>query len=150
MCSEYVAEMRQKDEKICWPFTSDGNISAIKEQACKLPPLPLQNSQSRRCLNCLKQINVKAGRKETGTVVKCRSKRCLFDGPCTQMRSTCEPSKPVLDFQETLKLEVTEKREAIPDTSAFLTKSGCCASSVADKNGKTDNESEAFREGMFM
>lgn len=66
------------------------------------------------------------------------------------MWSSCEPSKPVLDFQETLKLEVTEKREAIPDTSAVLTKSDCCASLVADKNGKTDNESDTFRKGMFM
>ncbi|XP_048132984.1 uncharacterized protein LOC115754018 isoform X2 [Rhodamnia argentea] len=144
---EYVAEMRKKDEKICWPFTSGGNINAIKEQACKLPPLPLQNYQLRRCLNCLKRINVKAGRKETGTVLKCCSKRCLFDGPCSQMWSICEPSKTALDFQETLKLEVTEKREAIPDTSAFLTKGDCCTSLVADKSGKTDDESGAFREG---
>ncbi|KAI6681550.1 hypothetical protein NL676_035431 [Syzygium grande] len=144
---EYVSEMSRKDERICWPFTSNGNINAIKEQACKLPPLPLQNSRLWRCLNCLEQINVKAGRKETGTVVKCCSKRCIFDGPCSQMWSSCEPSKPVLDFQETLKLEVTEKREAIPDTSAVLTKSDCCASLVADKNGKTDNESDTFRKG---
>ncbi|KAF8034855.1 hypothetical protein BT93_C1010 [Corymbia citriodora subsp. variegata] len=142
---EYVSEMKRQDEKICWPFTSDGNINVIKEQACKLTPLPLQNSRLWQCLNCLKEVNIEDGRKETGTIVKCCSKRCLLDGPCSQMWSTCEPSKPVLDFQETLKLEVTEKREAIPDTSAFPTKSDCGASLVAEKNGKTDDESDTFR-----
>lgn len=141
---EYVSEMRRKDEKICRPFTSDGHINAINEQACKPLPQPLQNSQSWQCLNCL---NIEAGRKETGTVVKCCSKRCLFDGPCSQMWSTSEPSNPVVDFQETLKLEVTENREAIPDTSTFLTKSDCCASLVADKNGQTDDKIDAFRRG---
>ncbi|XP_059642081.1 uncharacterized protein LOC132284039 [Cornus florida] len=50
----YVAEIRRKDWKISWPFSSVGDGEEQKEQADMLPPLHIPEFRWWGCQNCLR------------------------------------------------------------------------------------------------
>ncbi|XP_047340968.1 protein EMBRYONIC FLOWER 1-like [Impatiens glandulifera] len=68
----YVAEMRKKDVKTCFPFPVDCNHDKLNELANKiLPPLHAPKFRWWRCQNCLQGIGAKGTAEETGLVAEC-------------------------------------------------------------------------------
>ncbi|XP_049353945.1 protein EMBRYONIC FLOWER 1 [Solanum verrucosum] len=70
----YVAEKREKDRRICAPFTSSGDRSISEEQ---LPPPPLDVPKFRwwRCKNCMREIGTESSGEEIEILPpSCRSR----------------------------------------------------------------------------
>ncbi|KAF8388962.1 hypothetical protein HHK36_025646 [Tetracentron sinense] len=69
----YVAEIRRKDRRICWPFSSFGNHNESEEQTDMLPPLHVSESRWWGCQNCLRKTGATGAATEAGVVSNCCS-----------------------------------------------------------------------------
>ncbi|XP_028802214.1 protein EMBRYONIC FLOWER 1-like isoform X1 [Neltuma alba] len=52
----YVAEIREKDWKLCWPFPLQGNHGESEGQPCLLPPLDVPKFRRWCCQTCQQEI----------------------------------------------------------------------------------------------
>lgn len=59
----YVAEIRKKDWKRCYPFSLEGDQTESEEQTSFLPPLDVPKFRWWRCQNCLREVASKGAAK---------------------------------------------------------------------------------------
>lgn len=57
-CSWFVAEIRGRDHRKCWPFSED-SVELGNHESYSLPTLSVVKSRWWRCGSCVKDINVK-------------------------------------------------------------------------------------------
>lgn len=119
LCSKYVSDMRQKDNKVCWLFKSDGKCGSTElEPKYPFPPLDVPKFRWWECQNCLQGLCVKESRKLAFDNL---NGGCNSDNPsCTHVALTgSETGKLVSEFKHILKLDNSaEKGEADADPLA--------------------------------
>ncbi|KAK9273954.1 hypothetical protein L1049_018766 [Liquidambar formosana] len=116
----YVAEIRKKDRKICWPFSIAGKHNKLDEQICTLPPLDVTKFRWWRCQNCLHEIDAEGTAKEIGMVPNCCNTGCNSTGTCSHMSSHHDAAMLPSDFQQASKLDSNVGRKADANTSAYV------------------------------
>ena len=109
-CSGYVAEVRKRDEKICWPFALDESQNKLEEQTCILPPLDLPKFRRWHCQNCLQEIGTKDAEKEIATVPSCNNTVYKSNGTCLHMTSHGSETVLLLDYPRALNVDISEGR----------------------------------------
>ncbi|XP_057959838.1 protein EMBRYONIC FLOWER 1 isoform X2 [Malania oleifera] len=109
----YVAQIREKDRKICWPFSFDDNT---EEQTCTLPPLHDPKFRWWRCQNCLQEIDANESAKENGMGASCCKTGFKSKSTSTRLQSHSGVGMPLLDFQQALKPDIIEGRKDAANT----------------------------------
>ncbi|KAJ4951359.1 hypothetical protein NE237_028191 [Protea cynaroides] len=113
-CCGYVAEVRQKDRKLCWPF---GNCNESEEQ--RLPPLQVPQFRWWGCPNCLKTNDKDV---PTGTMVPCRSETATSSGS-TSASSCGDAEKLLSGFPQSSEINIVDGMKFSSDVSSLVP---CC------------------------
>ncbi|XP_043724281.1 protein EMBRYONIC FLOWER 1-like [Telopea speciosissima] len=123
----YVAEVRRKDRKICWPFPTVGNCNKLEEQT--LPPLHVPEFRWWSCQNCLRKIEAKDVPIGTGLLTNCSNIACktktttsgvpftLFCGDAQKLHS---------GFQQSSELNIVDGRKSSSDVSLRVNNAEHC------------------------
>ncbi|XP_010249664.1 PREDICTED: protein EMBRYONIC FLOWER 1-like [Nelumbo nucifera] len=88
----YVAEVRRKDRKICWPFPTVG------DQTEMLPPLQVPEFRWWRCQKCLQKYDAKNAPTENGMLTSfCNTETGV--GPCCTGEKITREGKLTITFK---------------------------------------------------
>lgn len=118
-CSGYVAEIRKKDWKRCYPFSLEGDQTETEEQTSFLPPLDVPKFRWWRCQNCLREVASKGAAKDNGTVLNCCSTKFRSNSTCSHVSSLGSAAVLLPGFQQAPKL-VLDGRSIDANTSTKL------------------------------
>ncbi|XP_043706270.1 uncharacterized protein LOC122655941 isoform X2 [Telopea speciosissima] len=115
----YVAEVRRKDMKICWPFPTVGDHNKLEEQM--LPPLHVPQFRWWQCQNCLRKTDAKDTPIETGVVKSCcnrvyETKTSTSPGILSTL-SCGDAQKLNSSFQESSEVNIVDARKSSSDVS---------------------------------
>lgn len=135
-CSGYVAEVRKRDEKICWPFAFDERHNKLEEQTCILPPLEVPKFRWWHCQNCLQEIGTKDADKEIATVPSCNNAAYKSNGTCLHMTSHGTERVLLLDYPRALNVDGFEGRKFDASTSGNVNGNEYRVSLCSDKPEK--------------
>ena len=135
-CSGYVAEVRKRDKKICWPFALDESHNKLEEQTCILPPLDVPKFRWWHCQNCLQEIGTKASEKEIATVPSCNNTVYKSNGTCLHMTSRGAETVLLLDYPRALNVDISEGRKVDASTSGNVNDNEHHVSLCSDKQDK--------------
>ncbi|XP_042513176.1 protein EMBRYONIC FLOWER 1-like [Macadamia integrifolia] len=114
----YVAEVRKKDKKICWPFSIVGDHNKLEEKIM-LPPIHVPKFRQWNCQNCLRKIGANDTPNETGMVTNCCNRVTI----------------PSPGFQESSEVNIVGKRKTISDVLLH----------IVNKKKKVDNRKSSSR-----
>ncbi|RVW17282.1 Protein embryonic flower 1 [Vitis vinifera] len=132
----YVAEVRKRDKKICWPFALDESHNKLEEQTCILPPLDVPKFRWWHCQNCLQEIGTKASEKEIATVPSCNNTVYKSNGTCLHMTSRGAETVLLLDYPRALNVDISEGRKVDASTSGNVNDNEHHVSLCSDKQDK--------------
>lgn len=130
-CSGYVAEVRKRDKKICWPFPLNECHNKLEEQTCILPPLDVPKFRWWHCQNCLQELGSKDTDKEIAMVPSYNS-----NGTCLHMTSHSTETVLLLDYPRALDVDISKGRKVDANTSGNMNDNGHCVSICTDKQEK--------------
>ncbi|XP_042499343.1 uncharacterized protein LOC122077460 [Macadamia integrifolia] len=115
----YVAEVRRKDPKICWPFPTVGDLNKLEEQM--LPPLHVPKFRWWKCQNCLRKTDAKDTPIETGVVKNCCNRVCktkTSTSPGIPSTLSCgDAQKLHSGFQESSEVNIVDARKSSLEVS---------------------------------
>ncbi|XP_042476856.1 protein EMBRYONIC FLOWER 1-like [Macadamia integrifolia] len=115
----YVAEVRRKDRKICWPFLTVDNSNKLEEQT--LPPLHVPEFRWWCCQNCLRKIEAKESPIETGVLTNCSNLACrtkTTTSPGVPFTLSCgDAQKLHSGFQQSSEVNIVDGRKFSSDVS---------------------------------
>ncbi|XP_010254057.1 PREDICTED: protein EMBRYONIC FLOWER 1-like [Nelumbo nucifera] len=113
----YVAEMRKKDRKVCWPFPTVGNHNDME----KLPPLYVPEFRWWGCQSCLQKIVAKDSPSEAGMLANCHNTgiriNMNFSDGTPVILSHGDAQRLLHDFQHAPAMNMCGERKAELDAS---------------------------------
>ncbi|KAF5726191.1 protein EMBRYONIC FLOWER 1-like isoform X1 [Tripterygium wilfordii] len=136
----YVSEIRQKDWRKCWPFSSDDNPNKSVEQTCMLPPLEVSKFKWWHCQHCLLEFGAKDAADNYGTRNDHGTSRLKSNTVCSHGMSLGDVSMLPSEFQEALKVDIFEGKKF--DVNSPKLSTDCQLSSCRDKK---ENETEVVK-----
>lgn len=146
LCSKYVSNKRQKENKLCWLFESDkkSGSAELEESKLPLPPLDVPKFRWWQCRNCLHGVSEKEIGKSV--LVNKLNGESNSDGPsCTHIALTRkETTVLVSEFKQILKLDnAAEKGEGNSDllvrVSADESHGLLCSDQKEERDGRSDD-----------
>ncbi|ESQ32115.1 hypothetical protein EUTSA_v10003568mg [Eutrema salsugineum] len=96
----FVAEVRERDHRKCWPFAED-TVELVNDQSYSLPSLPVHKSRWWRCASCIRDIHAKEINNDSDCRLQSHSRETKLD-----VLSSAIPSK-----RKPNSLIVTDKKE---------------------------------------
>ncbi|KAJ4957549.1 hypothetical protein NE237_024660 [Protea cynaroides] len=146
----YVAEVRKKDRKICWPFSTVGDDNKFEEQT--LPPLHVPKFRWWGCENCLRQTDSKDTPIETGVYTNCCNKACetkAISSPGIPSTLSCGDSKRLHSgFQQSSEVNIVDVRKSSSDVSLYVNNDKHLPVSFGNKKEKGSEVVHAIVEGV--
>ncbi|PSR91790.1 Protein EMBRYONIC FLOWER like [Actinidia chinensis var. chinensis] len=118
----YVAEMRNKDVSICFPFASESNQNKSEEQQSMLPPLHVAKFRWWRCQNCRREIGAMDAAEDIEMVPDRARIGFISTGTCSHMQSASDAAMVVSDLQKVSELDNFEGRKTVVDASTNVIK----------------------------
>ncbi|XP_058114221.1 protein EMBRYONIC FLOWER 1 isoform X2 [Magnolia sinica] len=113
----YVAEIRKRDWKVSWPFSTPDDSD---EHANWLPPLHVNEFRWWRCQNCLRTTGATCTARELGAVVNYLSNQVGVDSICFQENAVTASHDgalmPLSGFQQLSEINISEGRKVNEDT----------------------------------
>ncbi|XP_068339493.1 protein EMBRYONIC FLOWER 1 isoform X1 [Pyrus communis] len=91
----YVAEVRKKNWKLCWPFPLDGEFD--QEPTSLLPPLDPPKFRRWSCQNCVQETGSESIAKDHGTDMRIGSDS---NNNCAQIPPLSDASLLLLDYEQ--------------------------------------------------
>lgn len=150
LCSKYVSNMRQRDNKACWLFESEMKYgSAALKPKYPLPPLDVPKFRWWQCINCLQGMC----EKENGKSVLANNlnSECAQNGPSyTRIPLTrSETMVLVSELKQILKLGRAEKGEANADRLVQVAANKSCILVGSDQKEERDVGSDGTIKGKL-
>ncbi|GAB2284846.1 hypothetical protein Dimus_019299 [Dionaea muscipula] len=139
----YVAEVRKRDKKLCFPFCADDGYSESLVNSYELPPLEVPKFRWWECHGCLR---------ESGSQKKSREVLNLQNGMSTdpnciptssrRLDVATGPVLPLKDYGQTSQVKTRGRQKREPGASSVSRDNKNCTSFCIDPRGK------AFEYGM--
>ncbi|XP_050205749.1 protein EMBRYONIC FLOWER 1 isoform X2 [Mercurialis annua] len=113
----YVSEIRKKNGKMCWPFSSDDDSSKYDEVACKLPSLHVPKFRYWRCHECLREIGAKGTGNDGPIFTPCIS-GFKPKSICSHASVIDDVARLVSDLQQAPHLDIIKEKAICGDSNA--------------------------------
>ncbi|KAJ4953234.1 hypothetical protein NE237_030066 [Protea cynaroides] len=121
----YVAEVRRKDRKICWPFPTVGNCNKLEEQM--LPPLHVPEFRWWCCQNCLRKTDAKDAPMGTMVLPNCCNIAKTTTSSGFTFTSSCGDAQKLHScFQQSSEINIVDGRKSSSDVSLHVNNAEHC------------------------